>query len=130
VGSGRACAVRIDDAELGSVELRAWVRGGHLMLHRMTRLTAIAADGTTGGWTILEQGDTFEIGRHTYEFRMLEQPAVGGAAEQAGVPNILREKDMLAEADVEPQPPRLTDMMPREARIKESGDSSEPTAIS
>lgn len=129
VGSGRACAVRIDDAELGSVEARAWVRGGHLMLHRMTRLTAIAADGTTGGWTILEQGDTFEIGRHTYEFRMIEAAPAPAAAED-GVLNVLRDTDTAAHADGEPPPPRLTDMMPREARIKESNDSSGSTPIS
>jgi len=72
IGSGVRCGVRIDDPELAAEEARTWVRGGHLMVHRMTRLSVIAADGTSGGWMILEPGDTFAIGEHVFEFRVID----------------------------------------------------------
>ena len=94
IGSGARCGVRIDDPDLSAEEARAWVRSGHLMLHRFTRLTAVSIDGTVGGWVILEPGDTFQIGQHTFEFRMLEQPApapssveeTGGEPAQGAMP--------------------------------------------
>jgi hypothetical protein len=133
IGSGRSCAVRIDDPELAAEEARAWVRGEHLMVHRMTRLSIIAADGVSGGWTILEPGDTFEVGAHRYEFRMLEQTVP--VSDDVGIPNILRDAPSTPEAapapGLEPQPrpqlqadaespaaerppdrPRLIDLMP------------------
>lgn len=96
VGSGAGCAVRIDDPELGTVEARIWVRGGHLMLHKMTRLSAIAADGTTGGWSILDEGDKFEVGEHTYEFRLVQPDAPASALsdDEGIVPNVLRDPDI------------------------------------
>jgi hypothetical protein len=92
IGSGARCGVRIDDPEMAAEEARTWVRGGHLMVHRMTRLSVIAADGTSGGWMILEPGDSFTIGQHTYEFRMLD-PQIqlpGASSEDDGPPSVLR----------------------------------------
>ncbi|HEY8173235.1 MAG TPA: VWA domain-containing protein [Dehalococcoidia bacterium] len=118
IGSGAACAVRIDDPELSGVEARIWVRGGHLMLHRMTRLSAIAADGTTGGWTILEENDQFDIGGHRYEFHVVAADFVPAdrppAAEEPGeVANILR--DSPNAPTMADEPVRLSDFMPRDA---------------
>jgi VWFA-related protein len=133
VGSAASCAVRIDDPELGGVEARVWVRGGHLMLHKMTRLSAIAADGTTGGWMILDEGDRFDVGAHSYEFRllppdvtgmtqpgMLQRPPVD--AEPAPFPNVLRgAHDAPAGAPPQTDDPssqssrlRLSELMPRD----------------
>ena len=53
IGSDARCAVRVNDAELTAEEARTWIRKGHLMLHRMTRLTALVVEGTSGGWEIL-----------------------------------------------------------------------------
>ena len=75
IGSGTRCAVRIDDDDLSAEEARIWVRNERLMVHRMTRLTSVAADGTVGGWTILDAGDSFEIGAHRFEFRLLPTAA-------------------------------------------------------
>ncbi len=89
IGSGAACAVRLDD--LNQEEARVWVRDGHLMYHKKTRLTLIASDGITGGWTILEPGDTFDIGEHRFEFKLLPQGVQAGDTPTNDVPNVLRD---------------------------------------
>jgi hypothetical protein len=89
--------VRIADPELASEEARIWVRGQHLMYHKFTRLTTLEAEGAAGGWQILEAGDTFQIGQHTFEFKLLERAA--GA-------------DPLSGAD-QPRATKLSDLMPR-----------------
>lgn len=130
IGSSRRCAVRISDSDLASEEARVWIRKGNLMLHRLTRLTTIATEGVSGGWTMMDSGETFQIGEHVFEFRLLPEgaPVPDGTAAPAAspdVPNILRDKPG---ADATPPPPstlpepgmaddrprRLTDMMPRE----------------
>jgi hypothetical protein len=55
----------------------------------------IAADGTSGGWMILEPGDTFTIGEHVFEFRILDPSApfavVDEPIEEQATPNVLRD---------------------------------------
>jgi VWFA-related protein len=102
VGAGPACGVRIRDEALASEEARIWVRGTHLMLHMFTRLTSVESGGGGGGWRILEPGDTFQVGQHTFEFLLVPETAPA----DDGVPNILREREA-------PRPPRLGDLMPR-----------------
>jgi hypothetical protein len=126
IGSAARCGVRIDDPELAAEEARTWVRGGHLMVHRMTRLSVIAADGTSGGWMILEPGDTFTIGDHTFEFRMLDstpptpEPDVElepipfsppPPVDSGPVPDVLRDRTH-EDAAVSQERTRLADMMP------------------
>jgi Mg-chelatase subunit ChlD len=95
VGSAARCGVRIRDGALAAEEARVWVRDAHLMVHKMTRLAAIAADRTSGGWTILEPGDTLDIGEHRFEFRLWTAPPPEAEDEPAEeVPNILRERDI------------------------------------
>ncbi len=96
VGAGANCGVRIEDPELASEEARIWVRGEHLMYHKFTRLTTLEAEGVAGGWQILEPGDTFQIGQHTFEFKLLERAT---------------NADPLSGAD--PPRTRLGDLMPR-----------------
>ncbi len=121
VGSGERCAVRIDDRGLSAVEARVWVRGRQLMLHRITSINALANEGVTGGWVILDVGDTFDIGPHSYEFRLLEKekpPAPPSVAH-----DILRDDSALARPSVAPTPPagaqaeapslRLVELMPK-----------------
>ena len=96
IGAGTNCGVRIADPELASEEARIWVRGEHLMYHKFTRLTTLEAEGVAGGWQILEPGDTFQIGQHTFEFKLLERATSA---------------DPLSGAD--PPRTRLGDMMPR-----------------
>lgn len=116
IGSGRRCAVRVDDPDLAAEEARTWVRGGHLMVHLMTRLTLIANDTPSGGWQILEPGDTFDVGSHRFEFKLL--PVDQPAAAPAVTPNVMRDP-------VAPVPPpaispvpapgmRLSELMPHD----------------
>ncbi|HET6615948.1 MAG TPA: VWA domain-containing protein [Dehalococcoidia bacterium] len=127
IGSGARCGVRIDDPDLAAEEARTWVRGGHLMVHRMTRLSVIAADGTSGGWMILEAGDTLTIGEHVFEFRILDaglapapdaepSPSYGTTPtpiDRGPAPNVLR--DPAEPGHFAPETERrfrMTEMMP------------------
>ena len=92
IGSAARCAVRINDPTLGAEEARIWVRDQHLMVHKVSRLSDVAAEGESGGWTILEAGDTLDIGAHRFEFRLWSEPPPQVEAEPAGpVPNVLRD---------------------------------------
>lgn len=94
IGSAPRCAVRIDDPTLGAEEARIWVRDQHLMVHKVARLSDVAAEGESGGWTILEAGDTLDIGAHRFEFRLWTEPPPQAEAEPSGpVPNVLRDPD-------------------------------------
>ena len=132
IGYGSRCAVRINDANLATEEARIWIRNKTLMLHRMTRLTTIATDGVAGGWTMLDPGETFDIGDHRFEFRLLPDGAPvpeppKPVSEPSDIPNILKDKDTPPAPAPPPagmpepglaqqgEPRRLTDMMPRES---------------
>lgn len=92
IGSALRCGVRINDPSLAGEEARIWVRDEHLMVHKMSRLAAIAADGVSGGWTILQPGDTLDIGDHRFEFRLWAPPPPQTEEEPATpVPNVLRD---------------------------------------
>ncbi len=94
IGSAARCAVRINDPSLAGEEARIWVRDEHLMVHKMSRLSDIAADGVSGGWTILQPGDTLDIGEHRFEFRLWAEPPPPTEDEPpTPVPNILRDPD-------------------------------------
>ncbi len=112
IGASARCAVRITDSDLASEEARIWVRGEHLMLHMFTRLSTVEAGGNAGSWQILEPGDTFPIGQHNFEFRLLPagKPAHDAPA-SATAPNVLRDPE--PEPRPLPQPGRFSDLMPR-----------------
>lgn len=113
VGSDAICAVRILDADFSAVEARVWVRDSHLMVHKITRLSSVANDGPAGGWVILETGDTFAIGDHQFEFRVVEERAAQPAED---APNVLRDADASRRVPTPDSPPparvpRMTDLM-------------------
>lgn len=118
IGSSRTCGVHIDDPQLSADEARVWVKNGALLLHKKTRLTVIATEGVSGGWTILDPGDTFDIGDHRYEFRLLPQPetpqstarAEGETQTTHGAPRITPLSPAVGGASAEGS--RLTDLMP------------------
>jgi VWFA-related protein len=112
LGSGASCALRVRDPGFSSEEARLWVRKGHLMVHRMTRLSVIASNGESGGWVILEPGDTFDVGDHTYEFRLLDQTQV--VQEDTSIPDVLRDPDIPRHHAAPDMSPRLTEMMPHD----------------
>lgn len=118
IGSGEHCAVRVPDRGLSAVEARIWVRGGQLMLHRITSLNALANEGVTGGWSILDPGDSFELGPHAFEFRLIREQATEDAG--ADVSNILRDPQRPASPRPtpgmrapEPSRLRLVELMPK-----------------
>jgi hypothetical protein len=118
IGTGAACGVRVSDPSLNLEEARIWVRGGHLMVHKITRLSDVESDGSGGGWAILDPGDSFEIHEHVFEFRLL--PAEQPAAEATATPDILREAPR---RDAEPSSPRLTELMPRDGGFTHGAES-------
>jgi VWFA-related protein len=120
IGSAATCGVRVDDPELSGEEARIWISKGRLMVHRMTRLSAMMVDGSSGGWQILDPGESFEVGGHRFEFRLLRtqrpEPAPGD------VPNVLRDPEpglthTAPPPSTGPMPEArrspLSDMMPR-----------------
>lgn len=92
IGAGARCGVRVNDPDLGAEEARIWVRKGHLMVHRMTKLTTVMNQGGTGGWAILEPGDSFDIGEHRFEFQLLQPEQPEEPAHD--IPNVLRDPDV------------------------------------
>ena len=92
IGSAATCGVRVDDPELSGEEARIWINKGRLMLHRMTRLSAMMVDGSSGGWQILDPGESFEIGGHRFEFRLLPPPKPAPAPGE--IPNVLRDPEI------------------------------------
>ncbi len=130
IGSGTSCALRIDDPTLATEEARLWIRKGSLMFHKITRLTTIAAEGAAGGWIMMEPGESFTIGEHAFEFRLLPegapQPESLANNTPVNLPNVLREKaapdprpspgfsPTSNPAMAEQKPRRLTEMMPRD----------------
>lgn len=144
IGSGANCAVRINDPSLASEEARIWIRKDHLMYHRLSRLTTIATEGVTGGWQMLEPGESFKIGEHTFEFRLLPSHVPGSDATPTDVPNILRgagDEPRPERSAPEPAPPpfvpqpgladarpRLTEMMPREMGFSHQDVDDDPEA--
>jgi len=117
IGSAARCGVRVNDPALAGEEARIWIRKRHLMVHRMTKLTTMVVEGSSGGWQILEPGDTFEIGEHRFEFRLLaeQQPQHDG-----DVPNVLRDPDVPSYT-VTP-PPAIGRMSMPEARRSNFSD--------
>jgi hypothetical protein len=127
IGSGTKCAVRIDDPALATEEARLWIRKGNLMFHKITRLTTIAAEGGAGGWVMMEPGETFSVGAHTFEFRLLPEaaPQPEAVITKADTPSILRDKaaepapspsfsPAVSPGTASDQPRRLTEMMPHD----------------
>ena len=81
-GSAPRCAIRLGSDETAAwEEARVWVRNGRLMVHRVATLTAMALEGATGGWAILEPGDDIELGGVRLRFEL-----VGDAPERPAAP--------------------------------------------
>jgi hypothetical protein len=113
IGSGSRCGVHIPDQTLAFEEARIWVRNGHLMLHRFTRLGVVEQQGAggAGGWEILEAGDKFTIGQHTFEFQPLHEGEA--APSSAPPPPSQPTTDPAQDDDAPATPKRFSDLMPR-----------------
>jgi hypothetical protein len=121
IGSGARCGVRVNDPDLGAEEARIWIRKGQLMVHRITKLTNIVNDGAAGGWLILDPNDTFEIGQHRFEFRLMPEGYTIPTPPET--PNVLRDGSARPAANPDaaplprqvtpPRPSTFSELMPR-----------------
>jgi VWFA-related protein len=71
VGTGPACEIRLEDSEgrIAAEEARLWVQKGHLVYHKLTTLSAMATEGVTSGWQILENDEEITLGPYRIHFR-------------------------------------------------------------
>ncbi len=114
IGSSPVCGVRVDDPDLGMEEARVWVREGHMMVHKVSRLSMEPDPEDIGGWAILEPGDTFPIGNHMFEFRLVgERADAGDAAPGAVADGEASAPALEPRAQAEPQRPRMSELMPK-----------------
>jgi VWFA-related protein len=78
IGSAPYCDLVLtdDDGAIAPEEARVWVSEGRLLYHKLTRLTAFASDGPSGGWFVLADRDEMRIGPHRLVFELLPQKDV------------------------------------------------------
>lgn len=102
IGSGHRCGMVLPNEEgrLAPEEVRVWLRKGRLMLHKLARLSETATEGESGGWSILDVGDEFQIDGHRFRFDSLGAD-VEAALQADETPSVLRD-DSLLNADEAP----------------------------
>jgi VWFA-related protein len=83
LGTGENCDIQLEDEgdQIALEEARLWVQKGSLVYHKLTTLSAMATEGMTSGWIILEDGEDIRLGRYRLLFRA-EQPAFAAAEER------------------------------------------------
>ena len=71
LGCVPASDVRLEDAEgrIAAEEARLWVQRGCLVYHKLTTLSAMATEGVTSGWQILESDEEIVLGPYRILFR-------------------------------------------------------------
>lgn len=118
IGSSPRCAVRLEaSADAAPEEARLWVRNGRLVVHRVATLTAMALEGASGGWIILEPGDDIDIGGVRFRFELMSDvpapaapsPVKDAAPSPAGEPGVLRPAPAPPLAPVEQPEPAHAD---------------------
>ena len=71
-GTSESCDISVADQEDGRIaaeEARLWVRGGRLVYHKLTTLSAMATEGVTSGWHFLESGEEIRVGAYRIVFQ-------------------------------------------------------------
>jgi Mg-chelatase subunit ChlD len=90
LGTGVNCDVRLEDPEdrIAGEEARLWVQKGRLVYHKLTTLSAMATEGVTSGWQVLESGEEIEVGpyRILYQAYEIEEEPVQAAAASSNIP--------------------------------------------
>jgi predicted component of type VI protein secretion system len=71
LGTGPACDILLEDPEgrIAAEEARLWVQKGHLVYHKLTTLSAMATEGVTSGWQILDSDEEVTLGPYRILFR-------------------------------------------------------------
>lgn len=70
VGASPFCDISLADPDrsLGGEMARVWVQNGSIMCHYISSLSAMATEGSQGGWAIFENGDSMEFGDYRLIF--------------------------------------------------------------
>lgn len=95
-GTSEKCDIRVEDVGDGQIaaeEARLWVRGGTLVYHKLTTLSAMATEGVTSGWQFLENGEDMRVGAYRILFQLhvpeeppAEQPEPAPPGEEGEIP--------------------------------------------
>jgi VWFA-related protein len=112
IGSSPRCALRLEAGpDTAPEEARVWVRNGRLVVHRVATLTAMALEGASGGWVILDPGEDIELGGVRFRFELLSDapadapsPAREDVAPRPGETVVLRPAPAPPQAEVEEAP--------------------------
>lgn len=72
IGTGAECKVVLppDGNTTERRYARVWHRDGRFMLHRLARGQPVTMEGRPVQWVVLEQGDEFAIGPHSFRFQV------------------------------------------------------------
>jgi Mg-chelatase subunit ChlD len=75
LGASRGCDIALEDEEgrLGPEEARLWVSKRRLIYHRLTTLSAMATEGVTEGWVVLEDRESLQVGPYRLVFLAAEE---------------------------------------------------------
>lgn len=118
LGTAASSDIFIDDPEgkIAAEEARLWVQKGRMVYHKLTTLSAMATEGVTSGWQLLEDGDELRVGPYRILFQLQGQ----------------------ADASTEPEPlPELPSQPPQEhgmalrdlwTRLPDEGSPMRPSA--
>lgn len=93
IGSAPWCTIVLpeDDGRIGPEEARAWLHQSRkLIFHKLTRLSVIASEGTSGGWLVLEDGDEVTLGSHRLIFTLVVPQTEEERATDAAIGEALR----------------------------------------
>jgi VWFA-related protein len=76
IGSNPSCDVVLHDPDgrIAGEEARVWVQKGRLIYHRLTTLSAMATEGVTSGWQLLDSGDELKVGPYRLTFAPAVEP--------------------------------------------------------
>jgi len=89
LGTGSGCDITLVDGEnrIAAEEARLWVHKGRLVYHKLTTLSAMATEGVTSGWQILDSNEEMVLG----SYRILFQADVAAEEPLAGEEDIASE---------------------------------------
>ena len=70
LGTRPTCDIVLEDDEdrIAGEEARLWVQKGRLVFHKLTTLSAMATEGVTSGWQILDNGEELRLGLYRIAF--------------------------------------------------------------
>lgn len=136
IGSSPRCVVRLEaTADMSPEEARVWIRNGRLVVHRVATLTAMAIEGASGGWVILDHGDDIELGGVRFRFELADRSLESASAPPSSTQDPGRATQagrLVGDMRPAPSPPQapVEDLDPAaDDRPKPTGSTGEPISI-